>query len=204
MKTNQEFFDIIEEHMGYIQMLYDKFADKRPVMELSMPKGRICAYPYSEYMKDLSPRSQKILRKEYREAVKTNRMVVFVRDHTDRTMKSASFPIEPPTVVAEVLEPKPVSVAESPFAVCVNNEGCTASLVVGKLYRIIPDDEGERHGCLRVVNESGDVGVYSCEHFFPLEIPPKLKEVLCKATSGKARRRRSTRGKASPGRRHSR
>ena len=31
-----------------------------------------------------------------------------------------------------------------------------ASLEVGKLYRVIPDEEAESHGYLRVVDESGE------------------------------------------------
>ena len=42
------------------------------------------------------------------------------------------------------------------FAVCINNRKYEASLEVGKLYRIIPDEEAESHGYLRVVDESGE------------------------------------------------
>jgi hypothetical protein len=31
-----------------------------------------------------------------------------------------------------------------------------ACLPVGKLYRVIPDEEAERHGYLRVMDESGE------------------------------------------------
>jgi len=64
------------------------------------------------------------------------------------------------------------------FAVCVNNKGYLASLEVGKLYRVIPDEEAERHGYLRVVDESGEDYAYSSERFFPLEIPTRLKRAL--------------------------
>ena len=42
------------------------------------------------------------------------------------------------------------------FAVCIKNKGYEASLEVGKLYRVIPDQEAERHGYLRIVDESGE------------------------------------------------
>ncbi len=47
------------------------------------------------------------------------------------------------------------------FAVCINNKGYEASLEVGKLYRILPDEKAESHGYLRVVDESGDDYGYS-------------------------------------------
>lgn len=94
MKTTDDFFDIIDEHMGHIQLFYKKFADKRPVMEVSLPSGKIYAYPYTEYLKTLSERSQKMLEKEYKEAIKNNKMVVFVRDNEEKVLKSHSFTIE--------------------------------------------------------------------------------------------------------------
>ncbi len=42
------------------------------------------------------------------------------------------------------------------FVVCLNNEGYKAPLEVGKLYRVIPDDEAASEGYLRVVDESGE------------------------------------------------
>ena len=77
-----------------IQWFYHKFADKKPVMELSLPSMKICAYPYTEYLKTLSERSQKMLEKEYSEAIKNNKLVVFVRDNKEKVLKSWSFPIE--------------------------------------------------------------------------------------------------------------
>ncbi|MEW6664067.1 MAG: hypothetical protein AB1512_02445 [Thermodesulfobacteriota bacterium] len=94
MRTNAEFFEVVGKHMGAIQMLYHKFADKKPVMVITLPDSRIYAYPYSGYLKTLSARSQKMLWKEYRAANKKNEMVVFVRDEETRVLKSGSFPIE--------------------------------------------------------------------------------------------------------------
>jgi len=40
-------------------------------------------------------KSAALLKKEYRAAIAENRMIVFVRDNEARTLKSASYPIEP-------------------------------------------------------------------------------------------------------------
>ncbi len=42
------------------------------------------------------------------------------------------------------------------FAVCIDNGGYEASLEVGKLYRVVPDEKAESHGYIRVVDESGE------------------------------------------------
>lgn len=67
------------------------------------------------------------------------------------------------------------------FAVCINNEGYPASLEMGKLYRILPDDVAASHGYLRVVDESGEDYGYSNDRFFPIEVPEELERTLLKA-----------------------
>ena len=57
------------------------------------------------------------------------------------------------------------------FAVCINNKRYEASLERGKLYRVIPDEEAEAHGYLRVIDESGEDYGYSADRFFRLEVP---------------------------------
>jgi hypothetical protein len=64
------------------------------------------------------------------------------------------------------------------FAVCINNEGYKASLEVGKLYRVIPDQEAESHGYLRVIDERGEDYGYSADRFFLIELPPTLEKAL--------------------------
>lgn len=69
------------------------------------------------------------------------------------------------------------------FAVCINNKSYEASLEGGKLYRIIPDEEAESHGYLRVVDESGEDYGYSADRFFRHEVPRPLERALLRASS---------------------
>ena len=64
------------------------------------------------------------------------------------------------------------------FAVCINNEGYPSSLEVGKLYRILPDDEATSHGYLRVIDESGEDYGYSNDRIFEIELPEALEKTL--------------------------
>jgi hypothetical protein len=64
------------------------------------------------------------------------------------------------------------------FAVCINNKRYEASLERGKLYRVIPDEEAEAHGDLRVVDESGEDCGYSADRLFRLEVPRPLERAL--------------------------
>jgi hypothetical protein len=72
---------------------------------------------------------------------------------------------------------------ESCFAVCINNRGYEASLLAGKLYRVIPDDEAASHGYIRVIDESGEDYGYSASRFFPIEVPQALQKALTSATA---------------------
>ena len=69
------------------------------------------------------------------------------------------------------------------FAVCIDNDGYKASLEIGKLYRIIPDQEAETHGHVRIVDESGEDYGYSADRFFAIDVPKPLEKALLKAAS---------------------
>ena len=69
----------------------------------------------------------------------------------------------------------------SEFVICINNEGNPASLIVGKVYRRLPDPEAEAHGMIRVVDEDlsePDGYLYPASMFVPVELPEEAKQVL--------------------------
>ena len=59
------------------------------------------------------------------------------------------------------------------FAVCVDNTGYPASLEAGKLYEVIPDTQAEKHGLIRVIDESGEDYGYSAERFAAGSLRPE-------------------------------
>ena len=68
------------------------------------------------------------------------------------------------------------------FVVCLNNEGYSASLEVGKLYRFIPDKEAEVEGLIRVVDESGEDYAFDATRFHPVNLPAIVEKVLLAAS----------------------
>ena len=68
------------------------------------------------------------------------------------------------------------------FVVCLDNEGYRASLEVGKLYRMIPDDEAAAHGYVRVVDESGEDYAFAASRFHPVELPQAVERALLSAS----------------------
>ena len=69
------------------------------------------------------------------------------------------------------------------FAVCITNEGYEASLEIGKLYRIVPDPQAQRHGYIRIVDESGEDYGYAADRFVSMAVPKPVEEALLKAAS---------------------
>jgi hypothetical protein len=67
------------------------------------------------------------------------------------------------------------------FAVCVRNEGYEASLERNKIYTVLPDDDAERDGDLRVVDESGEDYLFSADRFVAIEVPSAVRTSLLKA-----------------------
>lgn len=64
------------------------------------------------------------------------------------------------------------------FAVCVNNADYPASLELHKIYRVLPDEDAEADGDLRVVDESGEDYLYPAEYFVSLNLPQEVAKSL--------------------------
>lgn len=69
----------------------------------------------------------------------------------------------------------------SEFVICINNKGNPASLIIGKVYRKLPDPEAESHNMLRLIDEDlsePDGYLYPASMFVPVELPEEAKQVL--------------------------
>jgi hypothetical protein len=68
------------------------------------------------------------------------------------------------------------------FAVCVDSTGYEASLERNKIYVVLFDEDAERDGDLRVVDESGEDYLFSAARFVPIDVPAAVKASLLKAS----------------------
>jgi hypothetical protein len=72
----------------------------------------------------------------------------------------------------------------SDFVICINNDSNPASLLVGKVYRTLPDAEAEAHRMLRVLDEDKsepDGYLYPASMFAPIELPEVARRALTAA-----------------------
>ena len=61
------------------------------------------------------------------------------------------------------------------FALCLDNEGNEASLIIGKVYPILPDPRAAKDALVRVVDESGEDYLYHKSHFVFVDFPASVK-----------------------------
>ena len=65
-----------------------------------------------------------------------------------------------------------------PFALCIENAGNEASLILGKVYRILPDPRAAKDDLVRIIDESGEDYLFHEDQFvfvdFPLSVRKKI------------------------------
>jgi len=61
-----------------------------------------------------------------------------------------------------------------PFALCVHNADYKASLILDKVYRIIPDPEAAKDDLIRIVDESGEDYLFHKSLFVFVDFPKAI------------------------------
>jgi len=69
------------------------------------------------------------------------------------------------------------------FVVCVDNHGYEVSLEMRKLYEIVVDVDAEKHGQIRVIDESGEDYLYPAAAFDRISLPDNIIERVFHANS---------------------
>ena len=67
------------------------------------------------------------------------------------------------------------------LVICIENEDYPASLEKRKIYEAIRDPAAEKHGQIRVIDESGEDYLYPQEYFVPASLPKNIEEAVIKA-----------------------
>jgi hypothetical protein len=67
------------------------------------------------------------------------------------------------------------------FVVCIDSKGYAGSLEKRKIYIALRDAAAEKHGLLRVVDESGEDYLYPKKSFRPIALPLAVKRAVLAA-----------------------
>jgi hypothetical protein len=73
------------------------------------------------------------------------------------------------------------------FVICINNDSNLANLILGKVYRTLPDAEAKAHDMLRVIDEDTsevDGCLYPASMLVPIELPEVAERALAATDSG--------------------
>ncbi len=82
---------IIQDRMDHILELYNKFADKTPIMQYVLPDHKIYALPYADFLDNLNEKRPNMTIEQYMEIVNKGQFVVFVKDFETKKLLSFVF-----------------------------------------------------------------------------------------------------------------
>jgi len=64
------------------------------------------------------------------------------------------------------------------FALCLDNSGNEASLIPGKVYRMVPDAQAAKDDLIRVIDESGDDYLFARKQFALVDFPQSVRRKI--------------------------
>jgi hypothetical protein len=67
------------------------------------------------------------------------------------------------------------------LVVCIDNDGYWASLESRKIYVALPDAGADKHGLVRIIDESGDDYLYPGTLFRSVELPQAIRRAILAA-----------------------
>jgi hypothetical protein len=70
------------------------------------------------------------------------------------------------------------------FALCLGNTGNEASLIVGKVYRIVPDPRAAKDDLVRIVDESGEDYLFAKTQFAFVDFPETVRRKILALQKG--------------------
>ena len=68
--------------------------------------------------------------------------------------------------------------SETKFAVCIDNKGNEASLIPGKIYRVLADARATKDGLVRIVDESGEDYLFDKRQFVFVSFPQAVRRKI--------------------------
>jgi hypothetical protein len=64
------------------------------------------------------------------------------------------------------------------FALCLDNDGNEASLIPGKVYRMVPDARAAKDDLIRVIDESGEDYLFARKQFALVDFPQHVRRKI--------------------------
>jgi hypothetical protein len=91
VRTKDKYLRAIEKRRERILEIYWRPEEKKPVLLFDVTEGKIYAYPYKKFKKELNTDGQVSLTKQYEEALRRDQFVIFIRDSQKKIFMSYSL-----------------------------------------------------------------------------------------------------------------
>jgi hypothetical protein len=89
-RSKDKYLGLIEKHYLRILEVYFLYEEKKPVM-LFVTEGKIYAYPHKGFREELNAVAQMSLAKQYNQALRGGRFIIFIRDSQEKKLMSYSL-----------------------------------------------------------------------------------------------------------------
>jgi hypothetical protein len=93
------YFEALQEQWPNIRALYMKYESQNPVILYDIEEKKIYAYPYREFVAEMSEKSRASLDGDYKSAPALGSMVVFVRNNIKRKLVSYIMSVDTETIL---------------------------------------------------------------------------------------------------------
>lgn len=64
------------------------------------------------------------------------------------------------------------------FAICIDNTDYEVSLILGKVYPILPDARAAKDGLIRIIDESGEDYLFDKSYFAFVDLPVAVRKKI--------------------------
>ena len=71
---------------------------------------------------------------------------------------------------------------EPRFVVCIRNDDYEIDLALHKIYQVLPDEDAEGSGWIRIVDETGEDYLYPESFFQAIAVPRTLETEILRAS----------------------
>ena len=67
------------------------------------------------------------------------------------------------------------------LVICIENANYPTSLELRRVYETVSDRDAEKHGLIRIIDESGEDYLYPARCFVPADLPEDIRAAIVEA-----------------------
>lgn len=92
--TTDPYLELVKQQWPTIAETYNRFAEQQPILLMDVQSAEIHAYPFEAFVLVLEAASRRQVEAQYRRALASRQMVIFVRDTDHKVFQSYTLALE--------------------------------------------------------------------------------------------------------------